>query len=151
MERSEPDYLDLDDDRPYGWCPECACNVYAARKDFGIGYDEAWGRPMVHTDYRDVCEKHECELEDERTTPDAMDDDELSDAMEDVQLALDGAPVEKREGLKAELNGLVSEWIGRGHTKAEPRFAMTWCSQCGKELGPGDSGVSHCEHHGEQK
>jgi hypothetical protein len=29
-----------------------------------------------------------------------------------------------------------------------PRFADTHCSQCGKDLGPGDHGVSHCEHHG---
>lgn len=42
------------------------------------------------------------------------------------------------------------------HTKAmdaitkatKPRFPMTYCSQCGKELGPGDHGVSHCENHG---
>ncbi len=27
------------------------------------------------------------------------------------------------------------------------RFAMTYCSQCGSEQGPGDSGVSHCEDH----
>ena len=28
-----------------------------------------------------------------------------------------------------------------------PRFACTWCSQCGASLGPGDSGVSHCTDH----
>lgn len=28
-----------------------------------------------------------------------------------------------------------------------PRFAMTSCSQCGKELGAGNSGVSHCDRH----
>lgn len=28
-----------------------------------------------------------------------------------------------------------------------PRFPMTYCSQCGAEQGPGDSGVSHCEDH----
>lgn len=27
------------------------------------------------------------------------------------------------------------------------RFPMTYCSQCGKELGPGDSGVSNCYAH----
>jgi hypothetical protein len=27
------------------------------------------------------------------------------------------------------------------------RFAMTYCSQCGNELGPGNSGVSHCDEH----
>lgn len=27
------------------------------------------------------------------------------------------------------------------------RFPMTYCSQCGAELGPGNSGVSHCEDH----
>lgn len=29
----------------------------------------------------------------------------------------------------------------------EPRFKETFCSQCGKSLGPGDSGVSHCHQH----
>ncbi len=29
-----------------------------------------------------------------------------------------------------------------------PRFAMTTCSSCGAELGPGNSGVSHCSDHG---
>lgn len=28
-----------------------------------------------------------------------------------------------------------------------PRFEETYCSQCGKSLGPGDSGVSHCDEH----
>lgn len=28
-----------------------------------------------------------------------------------------------------------------------PRFPMTYCSQCGEELGPGDAGVSHCDEH----
>ncbi|WP_418122285.1 hypothetical protein [Variovorax sp. 160MFSha2.1] len=31
--------------------------------------------------------------------------------------------------------------------QSKPRFAMTYCSQCGSELGPGDSGVSHCSDH----
>jgi hypothetical protein len=30
---------------------------------------------------------------------------------------------------------------------SKPRFAMTYCSQCGKDLGPGDHGVSHCRNH----
>jgi len=29
-----------------------------------------------------------------------------------------------------------------------PRFADTFCSQCGMSLGPGDAGVSHCSDHG---
>ena len=28
-----------------------------------------------------------------------------------------------------------------------PRFSETWCSQCGKALGPGDHGESHCKDH----
>lgn len=31
----------------------------------------------------------------------------------------------------------------------EPRFPETYCSQCGCELGPGDSGVSSCSEHRE--
>lgn len=29
-----------------------------------------------------------------------------------------------------------------------PHFAMTYCSSCGAELGPGNSGVSSCRDHG---
>lgn len=32
-------------------------------------------------------------------------------------------------------------------TSTTPRFAHTYCSQCGAEFGPGDSGYSHCEDH----
>lgn len=28
-----------------------------------------------------------------------------------------------------------------------PKFPMTYCSQCGAELGPGDAGVSRCSDH----
>ena len=28
-----------------------------------------------------------------------------------------------------------------------PRFPETFCSQCGKGFGPGDSGYSHCHQH----
>jgi hypothetical protein len=28
-----------------------------------------------------------------------------------------------------------------------PKFAVTYCSQCGEEFGPGDSGFSHCDQH----
>ncbi|OXJ16611.1 hypothetical protein [Burkholderia sp. HI2500] len=31
---------------------------------------------------------------------------------------------------------------------AAPRFAQTTCSACGAELGPGNTGVSHCADHG---
>jgi hypothetical protein len=34
----------------------------------------------------------------------------------------------------------------QGHT-AGPRFGMTYCSQCGRECGPGDAGVSNCYEH----
>ena len=30
---------------------------------------------------------------------------------------------------------------------AQPRFPMTYCSQCGCELGPGNAGVSSCKDH----
>lgn len=29
----------------------------------------------------------------------------------------------------------------------KPRFENTFCSQCGGEFGPGDSGYSHCADH----
>lgn len=28
------------------------------------------------------------------------------------------------------------------------KFEKTYCSQCGGEFGPGDSGYSHCKDHG---
>ncbi|WP_321913527.1 hypothetical protein [Paraburkholderia sp. J11-2] len=30
---------------------------------------------------------------------------------------------------------------------AQPRFPQTYCSQCGRELGPGNEGVSSCGDH----
>ena len=32
-----------------------------------------------------------------------------------------------------------------------PRFAMTYCSQCGNEQGPGDEGFSSCDDHRKTK
>ncbi len=31
-----------------------------------------------------------------------------------------------------------------------PRFAVTYCSQCGGEFGPGHSGFSHCSDHADR-
>lgn len=31
---------------------------------------------------------------------------------------------------------------------AAPRFAVTYCSQCGACFGPGKGGFSHCDQHG---
>ena len=28
------------------------------------------------------------------------------------------------------------------------RFDNVWCSNCGRDFGPGDHGFSHCESHG---
>lgn len=30
---------------------------------------------------------------------------------------------------------------------AVPRFSNVYCSQCGREFGPGNSGFSHCRDH----
>lgn len=30
-----------------------------------------------------------------------------------------------------------------------PRFAVTYCSACGQEFGPGDGGYSQCSQHGD--
>jgi hypothetical protein len=32
-----------------------------------------------------------------------------------------------------------------------PKFAKTFCSQCGGEFGPGDSGYSHCADHDKER
>jgi hypothetical protein len=31
--------------------------------------------------------------------------------------------------------------------EAQPKFAETFCSQCGRAFGPGDHGYSHCSDH----
>ena len=58
------------------------------------------------------------------------------------------------------LETLAVKWVDTGHhdwpeiktlcsrlDKLKPRFKETWCSQCGKEFGPGNHGYSHCENH----
>jgi hypothetical protein len=30
---------------------------------------------------------------------------------------------------------------------ARPKFDVTYCSNCGRQFGPGDHGYSHCEQH----
>lgn len=34
---------------------------------------------------------------------------------------------------------------------AHYKFPKTYCSQCGQEFGPGDSGYSHCQDHRNKK
>lgn len=34
-----------------------------------------------------------------------------------------------------------------GASAWRPKFEKVWCSQCGAEFGPRDSGYSHCEDH----
>lgn len=41
-------------------------------------------------------------------------------------------------------SGALGSNSGLGVT---PRFARTYCSQCGGEFGPGNSGFSHCSDH----
>jgi hypothetical protein len=36
---------------------------------------------------------------------------------------------------------------GDGWGNVHHRYVETWCSECGDDLGPGDSGVSHCDEH----
>lgn len=42
-------------------------------------------------------------------------------------------------GIAAGMRALIKE--------ASPRFAETFCSQCGQAFGPGDHGFSHCDSH----
>jgi hypothetical protein len=37
--------------------------------------------------------------------------------------------------------------IRRLNREAAPRFESVWCSQCGRQFGPGNSGFSHCADH----
>lgn len=34
-----------------------------------------------------------------------------------------------------------------GKADEQPKFTNVFCSQCGKDFGPGDHGYSHCENH----
>lgn len=34
--------------------------------------------------------------------------------------------------------------------REQPRFATTFCSQCGQDFGPGDHGFSHCRNHSQE-
>jgi len=48
------------------------------------------------------------------------------------------------------MTGLRNEFCAGWHAalkSIQPRFPETFCSQCGKSLGAGDSGVSHCGDH----
>lgn len=37
--------------------------------------------------------------------------------------------------------------LGKETHTTPPKFANTYCSQCGLDLGPGNHGLSHCEDH----
>lgn len=45
---------------------------------------------------------------------------------------------------KWRMPSMLTRWMAQ---QTKPRFPMTWCSQCGRELGPGDHGLSHCADH----
>lgn len=48
-------FADVEPDRIKMWCPCCAENVDTVKRDCGIGYDDAWGKPMIHRDWRNTC------------------------------------------------------------------------------------------------
>lgn len=41
----------------------------------------------------------------------------------------------------------AAEAEGMRRMREQPRFERTFCSQCGREFGPGDHGYSHCKNH----
>lgn len=47
------------------------------------------------------------------------------------------------------MTGLRNEFCAGWHAalKSKPRFPETFCSSCGKALGPGNEGVSSCKDH----
>lgn len=61
MERSEPDYMDIDTDR-YGYCKTCERETVIVKRDIGIGRYEYQGAKGVHIDLRDHCADCENEL-----------------------------------------------------------------------------------------
>lgn len=50
--------------------------------------------------------------------------------------------------LHAEIARRIAEADRAEAAPAAPRYPMTYCSQCGAELGQGNCGVSHCSDHG---
>ena len=55
---TEPDPVESES---LGFCRRCESEVPIVKRDFGIGRDCAWGRPIVHVDMRWCC----CECGDE--------------------------------------------------------------------------------------
>lgn len=52
---SEPDYMDLDDDRVQIVCRHCGADAVVIQRDFGIGRYEFQGSKGIHRDERDCC------------------------------------------------------------------------------------------------
>lgn len=73
---AELDYFDdapdIDVEVPRGYCPACRCNVPAARRDYGFGFEHG-SVSGYHRDERDECPTCEGPLEAER---DIDDEDE---------------------------------------------------------------------------
>jgi hypothetical protein len=59
------------------------------------------------------------------------------DLPDDAEMSVTAGTVRKLFKVFAEIDRL----------QKSPRFANTYCSQCGQNFGPGDSGFSHCEDH----
>lgn len=54
----EIDYFgppDIEPKRIKMWCPCCQANVETVKRDCGIGRDDAYGRTIIHYDWRDTC------------------------------------------------------------------------------------------------
>lgn len=48
----DPDPVETEN---FGFCRRCECEVPIEKRDFGIGRDCAWGRPIVHVDMQWCC------------------------------------------------------------------------------------------------
>ena len=70
---------------------------------------------------------------------------DLHDAASEVRHT-DGAPAYNSTANNAR-NAFRSALEAAIPAAPQYRFPMTYCSQCGKELGPGNEGVSHCSDH----
>ena len=55
--------------------------------------------------------------------------------------------LKEMERLESDAN-MTQPWVRlKMFVESFCQFRNTFCSQCGKEFGPGDSGFSHCENH----
>lgn len=91
--------------------------------------------------------------------PELANHDAVRDLLIDARAALADAERMGMERAAKILDDIASGWGTRNEygvlkdaateirAEMEPRFPNVYCSQCGRDFGPGDNGFSHCRNH----